>query len=316
MKSDWLPSMHALRAFEAVSRRLSYQQAAEELNVTPAAVKQLVSKLELALEVKLLRRKGRGLELTAEGLAGQEDLSQAMRLASAAVGKMRKQGQGNKLIVSVESSFATAWLVPRLEEFRSGHPDISVLIDSSQQIVDLHREEVDIAIRYGVVRDQSLIVQRLFDDLIFPACSPNLVSGPPEIRTLEDLSNATLIHWDISQLAWASETRRWFTWERWFAHIGAAELMTDRGLHFNDYGLAVQAAVAGQGVVLASWPMLREPVAAGLLVCPISEVVHTDIGYDVVTTRQARERPEVDAFIAWLADAASVESDARLPWKC
>ena len=158
MTSSWLPSLHAMRAFEAVSRHLSYQQAAEELNVTPAATKQLVGKLEAALGRPLLQRKGRGLELTQEGLAGQADLAVAMRYISSSVAKMRRQRQTNKLIVSVEASFATAWLVPRLEEFRVGHPDISVLIDSSQQIVDLHQGEVDVAIRYGAERNKTLIV--------------------------------------------------------------------------------------------------------------------------------------------------------------
>lgn len=307
MNKNWLPSMHALRAFECVSRHLSYQLAAAELHVTPAAVKQLVSKLEAALGTSLLRRRGRGLELTREGKAGQEDLGVAMRYIASSVAKMRRHEAVNKLIVSVESSFATAWLVPRLEEFRARHPHINVLIDSSQRIVDLQHSEVDVAIRYGVARDAGLIVHRLFDDQIFPACSPALANGPPKLRNLEDLADVPLIHWDISDLAWARETTRWFTWESWFAHAGTSHLATDRGLHFNDYGLAVQAAVAGQGVVLASWPILSDPIRAGLLTCPFRETVTTDIGYDLVTTPHARLRPEVDAFIAWLVEAANRE---------
>lgn len=299
--------MHALRAFEAVSRHLSYLNAAEELNVTPAAVKQLVRKLEDALGAQLLRRKGRGLELTEEGAAGQDDLAAAMRHISASVARMRAQRSPDRLIVSVEASFATAWLVPRLEEFRVGHPQISVLIDSSQTIVDLRRGDADVGIRYGVERDEGLIVNRLFDDLVFPVCSPGLAEGPSGLSVLEDLASATLIHWDISQLAWARETRRWFTWQSWFERVGASHLSTDEGLHFSDYGLAVQAAVAGQGVVLASWPILREPIAAGLLVCPFADKVTTDIGYDLVTTPDAARRGEVTAFVQWLLEAAGRE---------
>lgn len=307
MTSSWLPSLHALRAFEAVSRHLSYQKAAEELNVTPAATKQLVGKLEAALGRPLLRRRGRGLELTQDGQAGQADLAVAMRYMSSCVAKMRRQERSNKLIVSVESSFATAWLVPRLEEFRTRHADINVLIDSSQHLVDLHQGDVDVAIRYGVEQDKTLVVHRLFDDQIFPACSPSLAGGSPKLEQLDDLAGTTLIHWDISHLAWARETRRWFTWDSWFAHVGAGHLRSDQGLHFNDYGLAVQAAVAGQGVVLASWPILKEPISAGLLVCPFSEKVTTDIGYDLVTTPSAATRAEANAFISWLTDAAARE---------
>lgn len=89
--------------------------------------------------------------------------------------------------------------------------------------------------------------------------------------------------------------------------MDASHLATDQGLHFNDYGLAVQAAIAGQGVVLASWPILRDPVAAGLLQCPFSEKVTTDIGYDLVTTPVAVVRPEARAFIDWLTNAAERE---------
>jgi LysR family glycine cleavage system transcriptional activator len=299
--------MHALRAFESAARHLSYQLAADELRVTPAAVKQLVTKLETSLDTKLLHRKGRGLELTEYGRAGMEDLSLAMRHIASSVSAMRKRSDTSKLIVSVEASFATAWLVPKLEAFRSAHPDINVLIDSSQQIVDLHSTDVDVAIRYGVEHDDRLIVHRLFDDQIFPACSPAIAAGPPGLRQLDDLAGATLIHWDISNLEWASETRRWFTWKSWLQHCGKAGLVTDRGLHFNDYGLAVQAAIAGQGVILASWPILRDPVAAGLLVCPFTERVTTDIGYDLVTTPTARSRSEVQAFTTWLMAKANAE---------
>ncbi|NNF79375.1 MAG: hypothetical protein HKN05_15220, partial [Rhizobiales bacterium] len=251
-----------------------------------------------------------GLELTREGLAGQADLAVAMRYISSSVAKMRRQEQANKLIVSVEASFATAWLVPRLEAFRAKHANVNVLIDSSQHIVDLHRGDADVAIRYGVERDKSLIVHRLFDDQIFPACSPSFAAGPPKLERLDDLAGRTLIHWDISQLAWARETRRWFTWDSWFSHVGADYLSSDQGLHLNDYGLAVQAAVAGQGVVLASWPILREPIAAGLLVCPFPERVTTDIGYDLVTAPSAASRPEAVAFTRWIVDAAAREK----PW--
>ena len=129
--SDWLPSLNALRAFEVVSRHLSYRVAAEELCVSPAAVKQLVSKLESAMGTPLLSRSGRGLVLTAQGVAGRDDLAQGFRHLAASIEKMRALAGRKRLIVSVEPSFATAWLVPRLDLFRAGNADVDVLIDSS-----------------------------------------------------------------------------------------------------------------------------------------------------------------------------------------
>lgn len=302
--TDWIPSLNSLRAFEAVARHLSYQRAAEELRVTPAAVKQLVSKLEAALGTRLLKRKGRGMELTSSGKSGLDELVSAMQLISSGVQKMRRPENNGRLIITVEASFATAWLVPRLESFRASNPNVNVLVDSSQRIADLERDDVDIAIRYGVERDGKLISYRLFGDQIFPACSPALADGPPRLRSIEQLKSVSLIHWDLSQQAWARNTRRWFAWDSWLTQIGSPHLITGEGLHFSDYGQAVQAAIAGQGIVLASWPILQRAIETSLLVCPFTEKVTTDIGYDLVTSPDALNRNEVQLFVNWLVQEA------------
>lgn len=310
--ASWLPSLNSLRAFEAIARHLNYRLAAEELNVTPAAVKQLVAKLEDALGAPLVARQGRGLRLTDAGRAGVDDLAKAMRHFGASVERMRDARSSPRMIVSVEASLAATWLAPKLKAFQAEHPGVTVLIDSSQEIVDLHRSEVDVGIRYGVARDESLITHRLFDDDIFPACSPALANGPPPLGALRDLDRATLIHWDTAQLAWARATRRWFNWESWFARLGQTGVKGGGALHFSDYGQAAQAAIAGQGVVLASGPILRGAFAAGLLVAPFEESVAAEIGYDLVTTPAALRRPEVDAFVDWMLGVAEQEQGVAL----
>lgn len=307
--SEWLPSLNALRAFEAVARHLSYRDAAVELAVTPAAVKQLVAKLEDALGARLVVRQGRGLALTDAAQAGQGDLSLAIRHIEDAVRRMRAPADPTRVIVTVEASFATTWLVPRLEAFRSLHPGISVLIDSSQQIVDLARSDVDIAIRYGVAAKDGRPQQRLFDDLVFPACSPSLAAGPPALTSLDQLADAPLIHWDMSALPWANETRRWFNWSEWARLTGVEGIDPTKGLRFSDYGLAVQAATSGQGVVLASWPILRDPFDAGLLVRPFADSARsTGIGYDLLLSDAGELRPEAQAFADWVVDVARCEA--------
>lgn len=302
--TDWLPSLNALRAFEAASRHLNYRLAAEELSVSPAAVKQLVAKLEQAVGAPLLRRKGRGLALTAAGEAGRSDLFQAFAQIAGAVGKMRAGNRRRRLIVSVEPSFATAWLVPRLDRFRQANPDVDVLIDSSLQIVDLAGGRADIAVRFGGQRDPRLVTHRLFDEQLCALCSPTLAAEGAGLARLEDLERVTLLHWDLSQAQWAASTRRWMEWTRWLAHAGAGHVVPGEGLRFTDYNLAVQAAIAGQGVVLASWPILRDLIEAKLLVSPFAERVDTDIGYDLVTTERALARGEVRSFLDWIVAEA------------
>lgn len=304
--ADWIPSLYALRAFEAVARHLSYKAAAQELNVTPAAVKQLVVKLEAAIGAKLVARDGNRLVLSDIALAGQNDIELAMRHMSEAVSKMRMPVHGRRLIVTVEASIAATWLVPKMDAFRAEHPGVDVLIDSSQKIVDLERSDVDVAIRYGVQQDERLISRRLFEDLVVPACSPSLANGPSRLINLNQLKDVPLIHWDLSQIPWAQATRRWHGWEEWLKHMGVSGVDASKGLRFSDYGMAVQAATSGRGVILAGWPVLQDQIEAGLLVCPFPNLrLKTDIGYDVVTTKEACERPDVSAFVDWLLKIAS-----------
>ena len=304
MKSEWLPSLNALRAFEAVCRHLNYAHAAEELRVTPAAVKQLVRKLEESLGTTLVRRKGRGLSLTPEGRSGFQALSGGFAQIGAAVGRMRSQGRRQRLIVSAEPSFATAWLVPRLDRFRTINVEVDVLINSSLKIVDLERGEADVAIRFGAAPDKRLFARRLFDEQICALCSPTLVSGGPRLRKPSDLGRATLLHWDMSELTWASTTRSCMDWPSWLTRIGAEDVAGQHGLVFRDYNLAVQAAVAGQGVILGSNPILRDLIGARLLVNPFDVKLETSIGYDVVTTPEALERSAVQGFVDWIASEA------------
>ncbi len=304
--SNWLPSLNALKAFEAVSRHLNYAHAAEELGVTPAAVKQLVGKLEAALGTPLVKRDGRGLALTSSGHSGREALAGGFAQIRDAVEKMRVRDTRKRLIVSVEPSFATAWLVPRLERFRQSNGDVDVLIDSSLKIVDLERGAADLAVRFGPHPDKSLESHRLFDEQLCAFCSPSLTSGPRALNDLEDLNQATLLHWDLSHLEWADATRRWMGWQPWLAEVGADHIASDRGTRFSDYNLAVQAAIAGQGVVLGSLPVLRDLLEAELLVCPFPDRVITDIGYDVVTTGRALQQPEVRVFRDWIIAEAAV----------
>ncbi len=302
--SNWLPSLNSLRAFEAVSRHLNYRRAAEELHVSPGAANQLVRKLEESLGGKLLEKKGRKLILTPMGVVGRDGLSPMFRHMVETVDRMRKVHGTRRLVVSTTPSFAASWLVPRLESFKQQNPGMEVLIDSTPHIVDLEHGVADVGIRFGVKEHGNLRVHRLFDEVLCAFCSPRLAKGPPEISRLEYLEDAVLLRWDLAQFDWAENTSRWNHWKHWLAQMGAGHVKPGSGSRFSDYNLAVQAAIAGQGFIIGSKPILHDQVKAGLLVNPFQIEAQTDVGYDLAVSEQALSREEVAAFVQWVVDQA------------
>jgi LysR family glycine cleavage system transcriptional activator len=310
--SNWLPSLNGLRAFESVSRHLNYRKAAEELNVSPGAANQLVRKLEEAVGGPLLEKKGRKLVLTPVGAVGREGLSLPFRQIADTVERMRAMTGAQRLVVTTTPSFAASWLVPRLEQFKKANPGIDVLIDSTPQIVDMEFGVADVGIRFGVKDHGDLVVHRLFDEELCAFCSTRLAEGPPEIVSLDQLEQANLLRWDLSQFHWAENTRKWNYWKHWLRQMDVGNVTPGEGLRFSDYNLAVQAAVAGQGFIIGSPWILQDLIEAKLLVNPFGRGVATDIGYDLVFNQVAMERSEVAAFVSWIIDEAVHAPDGDL----
>jgi LysR family transcriptional regulator, glycine cleavage system transcriptional activator len=305
---NWLPSLNALKAFEAVSRHLNYQNAAAELHVTPAAVKQLVQKLEEALDVSLVERQGRHIGLTEAGSAGLAELQSAFNQLNASVGKMRQTQLRKSLTISAEPSFALAWLVKRIDLFKHKNPDVDVLIDTSLRIVDLEREPVDLAIRYAAPKDKNLTFYRLFDDETLAVCSPSLAAS---LTDLKDLETAPLIHFDEAGYEWMGVAYRdLFNWQSWLEIVGAGHVRPNKGLRFNDYNIAIQAAIAGQGVVLGSWPVVRDAIEAGVMVAPFEESARTEFGYDLAVPKSMGTNLDVEAFIDWIRAEAEISKSS------
>ena len=283
--SDWLPSLNALRAFEAAARHLSYVGAAEELAVTPAAVKQLVQKLEATLGVTLLRRDGRGIALTQQGLAARGDLAQGFRQIEQAVAGMRRRETRRALTLTVEPSFATSWLLERLPDFERRHPGLDVLVDSSLRVADLSRENIDVAIRYGVEHGADVVARRLFDDEIIAVCSPAVAE---RLHGVEDLARVPLVHMDFTSGAMAESCYcDLFDWPSWLRLVGYSHVTPAKGPRFNDYNLAIQAAIASHGVALGSTPVVATAIAAGLLVAPLDIRARSGVSYDMVVPPDA-----------------------------
>ncbi len=301
-----LPPLGALRAFEAAARHLSFAKAAEELHVTPAAVSHQVKALEEHLGQQLFRRFNRAVLLSEPGQRLLPGLRDGFDRLAEAVDRLRTADARGPLTVTVAPGFAAKWLVPRLDRFQTRHPDIEVRIDAAPQVIDLTREEVDIAIRYGAGKYPGLRVDRLLPEEVSPVCSPHLLQGPHPLREPKDLRSHTLIH-----SAWGEDDSS-PDWRMWLLAAGVRDVDWTRGPRFGEYNLAIDAAIAGQGVALASGVLAGADLAAGRLVKPFALSMPSDFAYFVVSLMAAAERPKVKAFREWLFAEAKLPAPGRI----
>lgn len=295
-----LPPLNAIKAFEAAGRHLSFTRAAAELNVTPAAVSHQVRALEQLLGIPLFRRLTRTLLLTDAGQAALPILSQGFDQLARGVELMRDHAGSGVLTISVSPSFGAMWLVPRLERFRSRHPDIELRIDGTDRRVDLARGEADVALRYGPGGYRDVQVDRLFGQVNTPVCSPGLTAGKHALRRPEDLRHHTLLHID-----WKDAEA---SWRMWLLAAGLSDIDPTRGPRFTMESMAVQAALDGHGVALIGDKLVADHLAAGRLVHPFGPGLGTPLtfAYYLLSPRDGAGRPNVAAFRTWLLEEARV----------
>ena len=294
-----LPPLNSLRAFEAAARHLSFTKAAEELHVTPAAISHQIKALEEQLGVALFRRLTRALRLTQAGQAALPPMRDGFDRLAEAVELLRAQEDSGAVTVSLDPSFAAKWLVPRLDRFRAAHPELDVRLDATDKLADFQRDNVDLAIRYGSGNYPGLEVERLLSEEIFPVCSPKLLESPVPLAEPGDLRHHTLIH-----LEWDSENVTAPNWRMWLLAAGIHDIDFTRGPVFSMTTLALQAAIEGQGVALASSFLVADDLAAERLVMPfdLSVCDPLDFAYHLVVPKRTTDLPKVVAFKTWLLD--------------
>jgi LysR family glycine cleavage system transcriptional activator len=279
-----LPPLNALVAFEAAARLLSFKRAAAELHVTQGAISHQVRALERALGVPLFVRLHRELRLTSPGASYLPPVRSALDAIGAATRALAPKRGAAKLRVSVLPSFAASWLVPRLGAFRAKHPRIDLALHSSPELVDLARDPVDVAIRYGRGDYAGLHVEPLMSDAIAPVASPKLGLTRPE-----QLRAQTLLH-DGATAGWRD----------WLAAAGVRGVDAERGLVFEDSAQLVQAAVAGHGIALARLRLAEADLRARRLVQPFARSQPAPFAYYVVCLRSRANEPAIRALRRWL----------------
>jgi LysR family transcriptional regulator, glycine cleavage system transcriptional activator len=286
-----------LRAFEAVARHLNFRAASEEMALTQSAVSRQIQSLEEEVGVPLFLRHTRAVELTSAGAQLLMAVSQSLPRIDNAVRAIRQSAGRRSVALTTFASFASMWLIPRLEQFQRDHPEIDIRIDASDTAVDLDVADVDLALRYGPLAHMPTSAVRLFGEQLTPVASPWLLKTSPPIRKPADLAPFALI-----EAGDAHHTHlEWLTWRRWFDEQGLTKLQPKRWLYFNYAYQMVQAALTGQGLVLARLPMVAESLANGDLVEVLpAQRMDSPMAYWLIVGPRSAQRPEIRAFCEWL----------------
>ena len=294
-----LPPLNALRAFEAAARHLSFTKAAEELNVTQAAVSHQVKGLEERLGLPLFKRNNRSLLLTDAGQAYLPPLREAFdAIAIATEGLQQRSGEG-PLRISALNSLAAKWLMPRLPDFRARNPGIDVLIHTSDRLVDFARDGIDVGIRYGRGAYAGVVCDYLMSDSCFPICSPKLLEDPEHpLRTPDDLRHHTLLNDDAPNVPGMPD------WRMWLRAARVRGLDPSHGIAYSDSAMLVQAAVEGQGVAIGRLSLAEFDLAAGRLVKPFDLEIPSQYSYYLAIPPANLELPKVKAFRTWIIEEA------------
>jgi LysR family transcriptional regulator, glycine cleavage system transcriptional activator len=278
--------INGLRAVEAAGRHGSLRGAAEELGVSIGAVSQHVIRCERQLGRRIFDRTGHGIAPTEFGRAFLGQLTPGFQMLDAAVG-LAGRDSDTVLTISVAPVFASKWLVPRLASYSRQHPAIQVRLDASVQMVDLNAGDVDLAIRVGDGAWPRVKAELLLSQEVFPVCSPALAA---KLRRPRDILTVPIVRDANSTLSW----------DLWLAPLGMSESDLGDGYSFTDASLALDAAIAGQGALLAWQTLAQDALAAGHLVAPFAKRVATGIAYFLVTSATRREPPKVAGFKAWI----------------
>jgi LysR family glycine cleavage system transcriptional activator len=309
-----LPPLNSLRVFEAAARHLSFKEAANELNITQAAVSHQVKSLEEYLGVELFRRSGRGVQLTEAARACLPRLREGFDALAAAVELIRERGAETDLMITAPPVFTARWLMPRLADFAKREPKIEVRVVASSKMVDagaldsaalvgnldLRDDTSGVEIHLGLGEYPGYRADRLFGVSMVVVASPELVKGEAALRQPADLARHVLLHDDAMDLVAHGNA-----WQKWLEAAGVADRVdAAHGPHFSSNILSLEAASQKLGVALALRPLVDADIASGRLVAPFPVELKPLGAYYLVCPEVIAERPAVAVFRKWLLEKA------------
>ena len=299
-------SLDLIRGFEAAARHMSFTRAAGELFVTQSAVSRQIKTLEGQLGVPLFRRMNRALLLTDAGQILYRTATDVLKQLEDTAGRLTAEQPGRMITVTTTVSFASLWLVPRLQGFRKLHPEVDVRISADNDLLNLQRERIDLAVRFCEASAAPAGATRLAGEEVFPVCSPKLLrnrSAP--LKKPTDLAHQVLLHYDDAQ-----GRAPWLLWSQWFAAMKLPDLKPAGALHFSHYEQLIQAAIEGEGVALGRTPLVKALIRKRLLVVPFAGKTPSSRQYFIVISPESQQQAGAAAFSAWLLEEAGRDAGA------
>jgi len=303
--SDRLPPLTALRAFEAAARHLSFQDAAAELSVTPAALSFQIKSLETHLGAPLFRRLNRRVELTEAGQVLTAPASEGFQTLAAGWRAARRTLDSGLLTITAGPAFTAKWLAPRLFDFAQRHPAIELRFAATLKMLDFATDDIDIAIRFGPDdggRDAGLHQALAIEEWVTPMMHPDIAGRYP---TPDSLMEAPIIFDDSIAFL-----RNSVGWEEWFRANGVAATEL-HGPRFSQADHAIDAAQSGAGVVLGRVSLAEAALRHGQLVAPFEVALVPQAGFRVLCPKGAETRAGTRAFLDWLAVEVKRMDDHR-----
>lgn len=287
-----------LRAYEAAARRLSFTLAAQELNLTQSAISQQVKQLEGFLDFKLFNRLTRRLELTDNGRRLFETLHRSLQDIDRVVDELRSEGSGGSIVISLGSSFAANWLIPKLGKLGSECPEIDLSIKLSDELIDLYEEPlIDVAVRFAHPCGRKVVVRKLAPEQVFVVCSPSLLKEGQTLVEPRELAAFPLLHNESSD----REKTGAGNWENWLSIIGLERALdVTAGPSFPRSDLLMQAALHGQGMALVWETTAAQELDRGRLVKVFGGRYETSNCYYISCTQEAYAKPKVRRFVDWM----------------
>ena len=292
------PPLGALKAFRSAAHFLSFTLAAEDLNVTQAAVSHQIKSLEGFLGKELFERGNRSLSLTEYGQKYLPYIDQMFAVLQEGTEELMREPGQESLTVTALPSFCARWLVPRLGLFMKANPDVDFRLAPSRGLTNFTTEKIDLAIRYGSGKYTGLTSIHLLDESIVPVCHPKLMKGKFGIKKPQDLKHHVLLHDEGHG-----------DWRKWLLAADVHDVDASKGPVYTDSAMAVQSAIEGDGVALARSELVRDDIARGLLAVPFNISQPSRFAYYIVYPEEVIPKPSMQAFIDWILEQVELSRE-------